>query len=294
MNKENMNKEKQVFCFQDNAFDLIRYWAAICVMFLHYTGYALRLSETDISFMHILRNVVSFFPGVVVLFSMSGFLISASFEHSKNRKEFFLKRVLRMYPELWVCTLVNLAVILVLANKLLDKSILVWLVTQVFGIANTPACLNKFATGSINGALWTIFTEVQLYIILGFVYESLKKLRIKDWTILLITLAAFNIIASFVANGVGGAAAKIIERLSLTYAIWFFIGVFCYIQRDILVPLLKKIVPVLLVAYAIYRFLPVNFPGYYCDIVVGILLPLIVVGGGVCTASHTYQMRFEL
>ena len=33
-----MNKDKQVFCFQDNAFDLIRYWAAICVMFLHYYG----------------------------------------------------------------------------------------------------------------------------------------------------------------------------------------------------------------------------------------------------------------
>ena len=38
MNKENMNKEKQVFCFQDNAFDLIRYWAAICVMFLSLYG----------------------------------------------------------------------------------------------------------------------------------------------------------------------------------------------------------------------------------------------------------------
>ena len=43
-----------------------------------------------------------FFPGVVILFSMSGFLVSASIERSKNKKEFFAKRVLRMYPELWV------------------------------------------------------------------------------------------------------------------------------------------------------------------------------------------------
>lgn len=44
-----------------------------------------------------------FFSGVVVLFAMSGFLIAASLERSKDRKEFFIKRVLRMYPELWVC-----------------------------------------------------------------------------------------------------------------------------------------------------------------------------------------------
>ena len=160
--KVNMNKEKQAFCFQDNAFDLIRYWAAICVMFLHYTGYALHLSAENSSFLHILRWVVSFFPGVVVLFSMSGFLIAASYERSKNRKDFFVKRILRMYPELWVCTIVNLIVVCIFAYKLLDKSIIIWLVTQIFGIANTPSCLNNFATGSINGALWTIFTEMQL------------------------------------------------------------------------------------------------------------------------------------
>ena len=155
-----MNKEKQAFRFQDNAFDLRRYWAAICVMFLHYTGYALHLSAENLSFMHILRWVVSFFPGVVVLFSMSGFLIAASYERSKNRKDFFVKRILRMYPELWVCTIVNLIVVCIFAYKLLDKSIIIWLVTQIFGIANTPSCLNNFATGSINGALWTIFTEM--------------------------------------------------------------------------------------------------------------------------------------
>lgn len=84
---------------------------------------------------------------------MSGFLIAASFERSKNKKEFYTKRVLRMYPELWVCTIVNLMVVCLLAFKSLDKSIFVWLGTQVFGIAYTPDCLKNFATGSVNGAL---------------------------------------------------------------------------------------------------------------------------------------------
>ena len=75
------------------------------MMFSHYTGYALQLSEIGTDILHVLRRVVSFFAGVVVLYSMSGFLVPASFERSKNRKEFFTKRVLRMYPELWVGTL---------------------------------------------------------------------------------------------------------------------------------------------------------------------------------------------
>lgn len=111
---------------------------------------------------------------------MSGFLIAASFERSKNKKEFFVKRVLRMYPELWVCTIVNLVVVCLLAYKLLDKSIFVWLGMQIFGIAYTPSCLKDFATGSVNGALWTIFTELQLYIALGIVYNWIKKFETKN------------------------------------------------------------------------------------------------------------------
>lgn len=275
-----MNGKKETFHFQDNAFDLIRCWAAICVMFLHYTGYALRLSAVGTSFMRILRWVVSFFPGVVVLFAMSGFLISASYERSKDKKEFFIKRVLRMYPELWVCTIVNLIVVCVLAYELLDKSIIVWIVTQIFGIANTPSCLNSFATGSINGALWTIFTEMQLYIVLGLGYDWLKKLTTKKWLVFLVFLSACNIGADYVATTVGGGIAKIIERLFLTYALWFFIGVFCYIKREQLIPALKKIIPVLLIVYVFCKCLPIDIPGYYADISVGILLPFIVIAGG--------------
>ncbi len=268
--------------FLDNCFDPIRLWAAFSVMFLHYTGYALKLSDNGLEFMHSLRMVVSFFPGVVALFAMSGFLIAASYERSKNKKEFFAKRVLRLYPELWVCTIINLIIVCILVYELLDKSIYVWIVTQIFGIANTPSCLNKFATGSINGALWTIFTEMQLYLVLGLTYNWLRKLTTKKWLVLLAFLSACNIGADFVATTVGGVIAKIIERLFITYALWFFIGAFCYVKREHLIHALKKIVPVLLVVYVFCYCLPVEIPGYYANIAVGVLLPLIVIGGGYC------------
>lgn len=79
-------------------------------------------------------KVSTFFPGVVILFAMSGFLVSASFEKSKDKKEFFMKRVFRMYPELWACTIVNLTVVCLLAYKFLNKSILVMRYSFIIGL----------------------------------------------------------------------------------------------------------------------------------------------------------------
>lgn len=267
------------FIFKDNAFDLIRYWAAITVMLGHFVWKTAPYVK-DNMLLNIISRVSMFFPGVVILFSMSGFLVSASIERSKNKKEFFAKRVLRMYPELWVCTIVNLVVVCLLAYKLWDKSILIWLGTQVFGIAYTPSCLKDFATGSVNGALWTIFTELQLYIVLGIVYNWIKEFDTKKWIGLLGFFAMCNVLADFISNNSGGAVAKIIERFFLTYALWFFIGVFCYVKRECMVPLLKKMLIPLLILYAICKLLPINIPGYYANIAIGILLPLIVIGGG--------------
>ena len=279
--------------FKDNAFDLFRYWASVTVMLGHFAWKADVYAEGD-PILYVIGRVSTFFPGVVILFAMSGFLISASFERSKNKKDFFIRRVLRMYPELWVCTIVNLAVVCVLAYKLLDKSILIWLGTQIFGIAYTPSCLKKFATGSVNGALWTIFTELQLYIVLGIIYNWIKKFDTKKWIGFLGFLTICNILADFISKNSGGALAKIIERFFLTYAIWFFVGVFCYVKREYMVPLLKKLLIPLLILYVICKFLPIDIPGYYANVVIGILLPLIVMGGGVQFACNSHTLRFDL
>lgn len=102
----------------------------------------------------------------------------------------------------------------------------------------------------------------------------------KKWIVLLGFLAACNVLADFVSSSSDGAIAKIIERFFLTYALWFFIGVFCYVKRERMISLLKKMVVPLLFLYVICKFLPIDIPGYYSNIAVGILLPLIVIGGG--------------
>lgn len=286
--------------YEKNGFDLLRYAAALSVMVLHYSGYAMILSEDlgilGAAVMDRARQTALLFPGVVILFAMSGFLVSASRERAKRAGEFYRRRVLRMYPELWLCTAVNLAVIFALVPELPDASVLLWLGTQVFGIANTPACLKSFATGSVNGALWTIFTEVQLYLILGIVYPLLRKMKNFHWFFFLAALAAANVGCGLVSGRIGGAAAKLIERSALPYALWFFIGVYCFQKRQQVLPVLRRAFFPLLVLYLVIESGGMEIPGYYADIVTGILLPFMVIGCGYCLpairlkADLTYGM----
>lgn len=268
--------------FEKNGFDVIRYAAAFSVMMLHYASYSMILSDQAMGIMDKVRHTALLFPGVVILFAMSGFLVTASLERAATTKEFLLKRFFRIYPELWLCTLANLAVVGILVPELPDKGMIVWVITQIFGIANTPFCLKGFGTGSINGALWTIFTEVQLYILLSFTYRFLKKMKSGFWILLLAALAGVNLLSAVAAENVGDTAAKMIERIFLPYALWFFIGVFCYQTRDKLLPVLRKAFLPILILYIIVNCIPVTIPGYYTNIFNGILLPFLVIGGGYC------------
>ena len=271
----NIKSEK---IMRNNAFDILRYFAAFSVMLLHYTYYAITMSEQEIGFLRVIRRIAEFFPGVVILFSLSGFLISASFERCKTKKEFIKKRVFRLYPELWLCTLVNIIVVIFLAKERLDKTFVMWVITQIFGIANTPSCLKSFASGSVNGALWTIFTEMQLYVVLGITYKWMKRLKQRGWCFLLLIGAGINLICNYLSQNIGGAAAKMIERLFLPYAIWFLIGVFCYQKRERILPILKKYVWGILLLFILNQKLALCSYGYYEDIVTGITLSFATIG----------------
>lgn len=86
-----MNGKKETFCFQNNAFDLIRYWAAISVMIGHFMWKLQTYSPTDSGIAKVMTRVSAFFPGVVVLFALSGFLISLHLKDQKTEKFFLLK-----------------------------------------------------------------------------------------------------------------------------------------------------------------------------------------------------------
>lgn len=257
-----------------NAFDVLRIFSAVQVMLLHFNAFFYQYNSAG---HYKYREIVKMFPGVVILFSLSGFLIAASYEKSSSMREFFQKRILRIYPPLWLCTIVNLIVLFFLGQNILNINILIWICTQIVGIANTPSTLKDFATGSINGTLWTIFTEIQLYVVLAFTYRKLKKMPSFGWAILGAVLLSCNLIAYFL-HDIGYIIPKLIERLFLPYALWFFIGVYLYIYKDAWIPRLRKMILPLLILFVFYKFSNIQIIGYYTDIVTSICLPFITVG----------------
>ena len=88
----NKVKEQIKFDFANNCFDVLRLYSAFYVMTLHIFRH-IRLQEVS--------PVFDWWNGVVVLFCISGFLVPASMERSKNTWEFLKKRVLRISPSLW-------------------------------------------------------------------------------------------------------------------------------------------------------------------------------------------------
>ena len=161
-----------------------------------------------------------------------------------------------------------------------QSSILKWAVIQGAGLAYTPDCLKEYATGSINGAMWTISVTIQFYIIIWFAYKILKKLNVTQWSILLGIMAIINIAFDFTSNSIVAFASRTI----IPYMLWFGIGVFVYIYRRNAVPLLETICLPLIGVYVVYYIInqvhPLGIPGFYCSIVGGVLLPLITISVG--------------
>lgn len=154
--------------FRNNNFDLVRLFAAFQVLFFHgsfhlkhATGEFYRLEA---------------FKGVPIFFVVSGFLVSASFERTGDLRGYFLNRALRIFPALWVCLLVTVGIVLWHGVNFQWGEFLPWIVAQgTFAQYYNPEFLRGFATGVINGSLWTIPIELQFYLLFPCVFILIRK-----------------------------------------------------------------------------------------------------------------------
>jgi len=148
---------------QPNNFDLLRLFAASQVVCGHTVSHLdLSLGKFD--------WIVAAFPGVPIFFVLSGFLISAAWERNPNLFVYGKNRVLRIFPALWTCILLTIAVAVVFGFSFFSAEALLWVVLQGIGLIYTPGFLDSFGFGSYNGSLWTIPVELQFYVILPAIY----------------------------------------------------------------------------------------------------------------------------
>ncbi len=180
-----------------NNFDFLRFFAAILVFFEHSS--ALFEDKTvDFDIFRITFQFSSASIGVAIFFILSGFLISQSFFNSKSVFDFFIKRILRIFPALLVVIILSVILLGVFFSNLpflefiSHKSTLLYLQNCFIFQSHyyLPGVFeNNIHSSSVNGSIWTIPYEFASYISLYFLLR-IPKINNK-YTLIIIFVSLF-------------------------------------------------------------------------------------------------------
>lgn len=165
-----------------NCLNLFRLMACISV-FTRHLNYHLNIPTPEA--LEFFRFI---FHGVPVFFILSGFFIWKSIERTPDFKTFLKKRVLRLYPELWLCVAVEMTSIVIFYDQSVPLSkYLLFSFTQgtIFQFW-TPDCLRDYGCGTPNGSLWTLPVIIQYYLFAWLFKKILSKQKFFTWILILV------------------------------------------------------------------------------------------------------------
>lgn len=162
---------------QHNNFDLLRFLAAIAVIFSH--SFALCNAHGDP--LNLISHGLFDFGGlaVAIFFTISGYLISASFIRRSEIIYFIWARFLRIFPGLFVAVIFCALIIgplntqLTLVQYFINKQFYSYLLKNVFLLHLHPwdylpaVFENNPYPNAVNGSLWTLPLECMMYLLIG-------------------------------------------------------------------------------------------------------------------------------
>ncbi|MBT2658617.1 acyltransferase [Bacillus sp. ISL-18] len=166
------------FDLRKNNFDIIRFIAAISVIFSHSFPLTLGFDESE-PLMRLSNNQTGFgHLAVIIFFIISGFLITQSFENSSGFWGFSKARVLRIFPALIVMLLLTVFVLGPLLTTLpitgyfsdMNTWKYLFLNISLIGVQYDLPGVFKFNIFpiSVNGSLWTLWFEFFFYFVVAF------------------------------------------------------------------------------------------------------------------------------
>lgn len=211
-----------------NNLDLLRLFAAMQVVFIHSFEHLYHLGSTQSNVLQFLN----FIPGVPLFFFLSGLLISQSFDRSSSLSAFAKNRLLRLFPALWTCTLLSIAILVISGymnlGDLFLPQVFAWFVTQsTFLQFFNPDFFDGFGTGVVNGSLWTISIEFQFYLLMPFLAALFRYRK---------TYIAFflvSVIANIALNQLNlreTLAGKLLGSSFLPWVYMFMVGQLVYLN----------------------------------------------------------------
>jgi peptidoglycan/LPS O-acetylase OafA/YrhL len=174
-----------------NIFDIMRHLAALAVLFSHHFAFY-GLSEPLVFGVTKLGTFA-----VIVFFTISGYLITQSYERTSTIFKYFEKRIYRIFPALILCSLIMTTLVCTLFGKgdgikylLSFSSLYNFFHFSTLGAYATPEQMNFFSStyihkNALNGSLWTLFFEFFDYILI-FIFINNKKYSFAKLFILLV------------------------------------------------------------------------------------------------------------
>ena len=225
-----------------NNFDFLRFLAASFVLIGHSPAL---LNSKPFAYdpFQLLFDIPIRTIGVFIFFTISGFLVTKSWESKKSLTDFFMARILRIFPALIIVIFISTFILGPILSSLSLTSYFSSLTTYKY-LLNTslyrmyyalPGVFNNNPDGtSVNGSLWTLSYEFTCYIVL-FTVGILHILKNK-WlglSLLLLTLLLFFLYKNEIETHIPIVPFLGIHTSKLiTFLLYFFTGSIFYQFRN--------------------------------------------------------------
>lgn len=152
-----------------NEIDLLRFIAALAVVFFHYAFRGYAADGASIMPYPWLAPLARYgYLGANLFFIISGFVILMTAEHGTLRS-FVVSRIVRLYPAFWICCTATFAVVLLWGAPRFQA-------TGGQYLANMTMLNGFMGVDYIDGSYWTLFVELKFYALVGIVL-ALGRMR---------------------------------------------------------------------------------------------------------------------
>ncbi len=277
----------------NNNFDFLRVLAALCIIYTHSFN-LLELSDQEF-LMKLTNQKLDFaFVGLVIFFSVSGYLIAKSANSSSSFKNYLWKRFLRIQPLIIVVCILSVFLIgpmftsISVSDYFTNISSFSYFrnIMPLFGVQFTlPGVFTKnIAESGVNGSLWTLILEERLYLIIGLVFISkIKFSKIFNYFIAIVDIFYFANYFFF-----DGTLIKYLNAPHIFYALIFLNASALYFLKIDFEKLKFKLTIVLFLILVLYFF---SFTKI--NIIVEILvIPFVVICFAHIKSFTNYTSKF--
>jgi peptidoglycan/LPS O-acetylase OafA/YrhL len=206
-------KENKMVIARVNEVDLLRFFAALSVVFFHYTFRGYAADDMSAVAYPLLAPFATYgYLGVDLFFIISGFVIFMTASNTTLRN-FFISRSVRLYPAFWACCTITFVLALVIGGGHFPVSVHQYWI-------NMLTLRGAFGTQPMDGVYWSLVVEIRFYVLVAI--ALILNMIHRAQPLLIFWLVATIVIDVF-------PAIKMRSFLVADYSGYFIAGATCFL-----------------------------------------------------------------